>query len=100
MFNIYYFKQVTEIQRCIRSGKRPQTPWYVCQQEADNDYWRAIKKAMLDYVLLEEKEQKRLGVTIPLKVFKYVQSVFYEKSVLHHLIESSCIELCKCNSFT
>ena len=38
-------------------------------QEADEEYKRSIKKGMLDYVLLEENEQKRLGVPMSPKVF-------------------------------
>ena len=40
----------------------------VCLQEMDDDRRFAIKKAILDYVLLDEQEQERLGVPIPPKV--------------------------------
>ena len=37
-------------------------------QEMQEDRECAIKKAILDYVLLDDKEQNRLGIPIPPKV--------------------------------
>ena len=31
------------------------------------DYNKAVRQAILDYVLLDKAEQERLGVTLPLK---------------------------------
>ena len=39
-----------------------------CCQELDEDYRHSMKKGMLDYVLLDEEEQERLGVTVLPKV--------------------------------
>ena len=36
--------------------------------EMTEDYQQAIKKGMLDYVLLDDVEQERLGVPVPVKV--------------------------------
>ena len=36
--------------------------------ETQEEYQRAVKKAVLDYVLLDEKEQLRLGLPLPDKV--------------------------------
>lgn len=36
--------------------------------EMDQDYKFSTKKGMLDYVLLDDKEQERLGVVVPFKV--------------------------------
>ena len=37
-------------------------------QEMEDDRRYAIKKAILDYVLLDDREQNRLGVPVPPKV--------------------------------
>ena len=37
-------------------------------EEMSDDYIFATKKGMLDYVLLDPKEQERLGVPVPYKV--------------------------------
>lgn len=38
------------------------------QELIEKDYKRAIKKSMLDYVLIEESEQERLNVKLKVKV--------------------------------
>lgn len=37
-------------------------------QENDVEYRTAVKKSILEYVLLDEKEQARLGIPLPIKV--------------------------------
>ena len=41
----------------------------------DADYRLAVRKAILDYVLIDVAEQERLGVPIPLKVGTTVQLI-------------------------
>ena len=41
-------------------------------EEAKTDYRYAVKKAMVDYVLLDGQEQERLGVPMPDKVHESV----------------------------
>ena len=40
-------------------------------QEMDEDYRHAVRKAILDYVLIDEVEQERLGMPVPKKVSVY-----------------------------
>ena len=37
-------------------------------QEMDSDYREAVRRAILDYILLDPTEQQRLGLTMPEKV--------------------------------
>jgi hypothetical protein len=34
----------------------------------DEDYRHAVRKAILDYILIDETEQERLGMLMPVKV--------------------------------
>ena len=43
-------------------------------EEAREDYCAAVKKANVDYVLLDQEEQDRLGVPMPLKVMHGLHS--------------------------
>lgn len=43
--------------------------------ECINDYFRAMKKAIVDYVLLDENERKRLGIKMGFKPIQYWGSV-------------------------
>jgi hypothetical protein len=40
-------------------------------EEVVNDYYRAMKKSITDYVLLDDNEKKRLGIKISFKPVTY-----------------------------
>ncbi|XP_064633532.1 dynein axonemal heavy chain 3-like isoform X2 [Lineus longissimus] len=55
-------------------------------KEMDEDYKHAVRKAQLDYVLLDDKEQERLGITLPIKISN---SAGRHNFPWHELVESS-----------